>query len=36
MSETVSPSANHAYGLARVCRIWGVARSTIYAQRVEV
>lgn len=33
MSETVSPSADRAYGLARVCRVWGVARSTIYAQR---
>ena len=33
MSETVSPSANRAYGLARVCRVWQVARSTIYHQR---
>jgi hypothetical protein len=33
VSETVSPSANRAYGLARVCRVWQVARSTIYYQR---
>jgi hypothetical protein len=33
MSETVSVSANRAYGLARVCRVWQVARSTIYHQR---
>jgi transposase InsO family protein len=33
MGETVSASANRAYGLARVCRVWQVARSTIYHQR---
>jgi hypothetical protein len=33
MSETVSPFADRRYGLARVCRIWQVARSTIYHQR---
>jgi len=33
MSGTVSPSVQRAYGLARVCRVWGVARSTIYHQR---
>jgi len=33
MSGTVSPSANRRYGLARVCRVWGVARSTVYWQR---
>ncbi len=33
MSETVSPSVNRTYGLARVCRVWRVARSTIYHQR---
>jgi len=33
MSETVSSSANRAYGLARVCRVWQVARSTIYHRR---
>jgi hypothetical protein len=33
VSETVLPSANRAYGLARVCGVWQVARSTIYHQR---
>ena len=33
MGETVSASANRASGLARVCRVWQVARSTIYHQR---
>ena len=33
MGETVSASANRVYGLARVCRVWQVARSTIYYQR---
>jgi len=33
MGETVSPSADRRYGLARVCRIWQVPRSTIYDQR---
>jgi putative transposase len=33
MSETMSASANRAYGLARACRVWQVARSTIYHQR---
>lgn len=33
MSETASFSANRRYGLARVCRVWQIARSTIYHQR---
>jgi hypothetical protein len=33
MGETVSSSANRVYGPARVCRVWQVARSTIYNQR---
>ena len=33
MSETVLSSANRAYGLARVYRVWQVARSTFYHQR---
>jgi len=33
MGEAVSPSANRTYGLARVCRVWQVARSTIYHRR---
>ena len=33
MSEALSPSAGRPYGLARVCRWWEVARSTVYAAR---
>lgn len=33
MSEALSPSAGKPYGLARVCRWWEVARSTVYAAR---
>ena len=33
MSETSSSSGNRVYGLARGCRVWQVARSTIYHQR---
>jgi putative transposase len=33
MSETLSPSTGRTYGLARVARLWGVARATIYRQR---
>jgi putative transposase len=35
MSQATSPSTNTRYGLARVCRVWGVARSTVYWQRQE-
>ena len=31
MSQTGSPSTQQVYGLARVCRVWEVARSTVYA-----
>lgn len=30
MSQMVSPEANRVYGIQRVCRIWGQARSTFY------
>ena len=30
MSRTASPSTRKIYGLARVCQIWKVARSTVY------
>lgn len=30
MSQTCSPSTQRCYGLARVCRMWEVARSTVY------
>src|SRR5437773_9919648 len=33
MSQASSPSTAQPYGLARVCRVWGVARSTLYWQR---
>ena len=35
MSRTASPSAGKPYGLERVCRLWGVARSTVYHQRLR-
>jgi putative transposase len=33
MSHRVSPSANHAYGVQRVTRVWGTARATLYRHR---
>jgi len=30
MSQAISPSTGKRYGLARVCRVWGVARSSVY------
>ncbi len=33
MSQVVSSSQHRKYGLARVCRTWCVARSTVYDQR---
>ena len=33
MSRAVSPSGGRPYGLALVCRVWGVARSTVYRHR---
>ena len=35
MSQATSPSTDKPYGLARVCRVWGIARSTVYWQRHE-
>ena len=35
MSQAPSPSTGKPYGLARVCRVWGIARSTVYWQRHE-
>ncbi len=35
MGQATSPSTGIHYGLARVCRVWGVARSTVYWQRQE-
>ena len=33
MSQATSPSTGKPYGLARVCRVWQVARSTVYWHR---
>jgi putative transposase len=33
MAETTSPSTGHRYGVARVCRVWEVPRSTFHAAR---
>lgn len=33
MSQTLSPSAKRPYGLARVCRVWRVPRSSVYDAR---
>jgi putative transposase len=33
MSQAVSLSAGRPYGLARVCRVWGLARSTYFHRR---
>jgi hypothetical protein len=33
MSQATSPSTGKSYGLARVCRVWGIARSSVYWQR---
>lgn len=35
MSRATSPSTGTRYGLARVCRAWRVARSTVYWQRAR-
>ena len=35
MSQATSPSIGKPYGLVRVCRVWGIARATIYWQRHE-
>jgi putative transposase len=35
MRQATSPSSGKPYGLARVCRVWGIARSTVSWQRHE-
>jgi putative transposase len=35
MGQATSPSTGIRYGLARVCRVWGMARSTVYWPRQE-
>ena len=34
MSRTASPASGRPYGLARVCRVWGAARATVYRRRL--
>ena len=37
MAAATSPATGEAYGVKRVCTIWGVARSSFYdARRQEV
>jgi len=36
MSLTVSPRSGRPYGLVRVCRVWHVARATIYRHRLPL
>ncbi|MFN4298089.1 MAG: transposase [Brevundimonas sp.] len=33
MAGSVSPATGRAYGVARVCKVWGVARSSFYLAR---
>ena len=33
MSRAISPSGGEPYGVARVCRVWRAARSTVYRHR---
>ena len=35
MAETISSATGREYGIARVCRVWDVPRSTFYAARKE-
>ena len=35
MSAVYSIATHKRYGLQRVCRVWQVPRSTVYAHRVE-
>ena len=35
MSQTCSPSTQRRYGLARVCRVWELARSTVYLHQAQ-
>ena len=33
MAATSSPTSGRRYGIAQVCRVWGVPRSSFYADR---
>jgi putative transposase len=34
MSQAISPSSKRPFGLARVCRAWGVSRASLYRRRM--
>jgi putative transposase len=34
VSRAISPATSHAYGLARVARVWHLSRATVYRHRV--
>ncbi len=34
MADATSPATGRCYGVARVCRVWEVARSSFYAARL--
>jgi putative transposase len=36
MSRAASPSTTRCYGLAQVCRVWEVPRSTVYARHIPI
>ncbi len=36
MSRTASPSSGKPYGVAAVCRTWGLARTTVYRHLAPV
>src|ERR671917_1885739 len=33
MAEAISPTSGRCYGVARICRVWKVPRSSFYAAR---
>ena len=33
MAAAISPTTGRRYGVAQICRIWGVPRSSFYADR---
>ncbi len=35
MSRATSPSTGRRYGTARICRLWNISRSTLYARRAR-
>src|SRR5262245_19261513 len=35
LGRATSPATGKVYGLARVCRLWGLPRSTVYCRRYQ-